>query len=192
MRRLISVVCVLALAGCVAMAKVEKGDRTIGDRLAVKIEGAWNHLEAPGQDLGPAQTWTMEGLPVDQLLIYTGIKDGELVHASGGSGKRKDFAFRANMQPDEIVAMFEGMLTRDGSSFRLTKMEPSPFGGVKGVHFEFTRIRKVDNVVLSGEGWAAVSKGELFAMLYMAPRLGFFPRHAAQVQKIAMSAKIRE
>jgi len=190
MRRLIIVMCVLALAGCVAMAKVEKGDRTIGDRFAVKIEGAWNHLEAPG--LGPAQTWTMEGLPVDQLLIYTGLKDGELVHPSGDGGKRKDFAFSSKMQPDEIVAMFEGMLTRDGSSFRLTKMEPSPFGGLKGVHFEFTRIRKVDNVVLSGEGWAAVSKGELFAMLYMAPRLGFFPRHAARVQNIAMSAKIRE
>jgi len=44
--------------------------------------------------------------------------------------------------------------------------------------------------VLSGEGWAAVSKGELFAMLYMAPRLGFFARHAPEVEKIAASAKI--
>ena len=190
MRRLIIVVCVLALAGCVAMAKVEKGDRAIGDRLAVKIEGAWNRLDA--SDLGPAQTWTMEGLPVDSLLIYTGIKDGDLMHASGRGGNQKEFAFRSNMQPDEIVAMFEGMLTRDGSSFKLVRMEPSAFGGVKGVHFEFTRIRKVDNVVLSGAGWASVSKGELFAMLYMAPRLGFFPRHAPDVERIAKSAKIRE
>ncbi|OGA19305.1 MAG: hypothetical protein A3H32_04215 [Betaproteobacteria bacterium RIFCSPLOWO2_02_FULL_63_19] len=180
----------LALAGCVAMAKVEKGERAIGDRLAVKIEGAWNQLDGP--ELGPAQTWTMEGLPIDQLLLYSGVKDGDLVHASGGDGKRKDFAFKANMQADEIVGMFEGMLTRDGSSFKLTRLEPSSFGGLSGFHFEYTLIRKVDNVVLTGVGWGAVSKGELFAMLYMAPRLAFFARHAADVERIAMSAKIRQ
>ena len=191
MKKLAVVFLTLVLAGCVAMAKIETGDHSIGDRLAVKIEGAWNHLDAPG--LGPAQTWTMEGLPVDQLLLYSGIKDGELVHASGGSGKRKDFAFRSGMLPDEIVAMFEGMLTRDGSNFKLKKLEPSDFGGIKdGFRFEFTLTRKVSNVVLSGVGWGAVSKGELFAMLYMAPRLVFFARHASQVEEIAMSAKVRD
>lgn len=191
MKRLTIACCALALAGCVAMAKVEMGDRAIGERLAVKIEGAWNHLDAPG--LGPAQTWTMEGLPVDQLLLYSGVKDGEVVHArGGGGGKPKDFAFRAKMQPDEIVAMFEGMLTRDGSSFKLVKLEPSTFGGLKGFRFDYALIRKVDNVVLSGVGWGAVSKGELFAMLYTAPRLAFFSRHAAQVEKIAMSARVKE
>src|SRR5574340_1235233 len=174
MKRLMIVLCVLALAGCVAMAKVETGDHAIGERLAVKLDGAWNYLEAPG--LGPARTWTMEGLPVDQLLLYSGLKDGELVHASSGGGKQKDFAFRANMQPDEIVAMFEGMFTRDGSSFKLVKLEPSNFGGLRGFRFEYALLRKVDNVMLSGVGWSVVSKGELFAIIYMAPRLGFFAR----------------
>ena len=56
----------LALAGCVSVAKVETGDRPVGDRLVVTLDGPWNQLNAP--NLGPAQTWTMEGLPVDQLL----------------------------------------------------------------------------------------------------------------------------
>jgi len=156
----------------------------------VTIEGAWNHLQAPG--LGPAQTWTKEGLTVDQLLLYSGIKDGELVHPKSRNDKVKDFAFRSKLQPEEIVAMFEGMLTRDGSSFSLSKLEPSPFGGLKGFHFEFMLTRKLDNVILSGTGWGAVSKGELFAIVYMAPRLVFYPRHVGQVQKIAMSAKVKE
>lgn len=180
----------LVLAGCTTMAKVDSGDRAVGDRLAVNIEGAWNQLQAPG--LGPAQTWTREGLTVDQLLLYSGIKNGELVHAPSHGGKAKDFAFRAGMMPDEIVAMFEGMLTRDGSSFKLTRLEPSPFGGLKGFRFDYVLTRKVDNVVLSGMGWGVVSKGELFAIVYMAPRLVFFSRHAAQVEKIALSAKVKE
>jgi len=190
MKKLTLALSTLALAGCVAMAKVDSGDRAVGDRLAVNIEGAWNHLQAPG--LGPAQTWTREGLTVDQLLLYSGIKDGELVHASANSGKQKDFAFRAGMMPDEVVAMFEGMLTRDGSSFKLIRLEPSPFGGRKGFRFDYVLTRKVDNVVLSGMGWGVVSKGELFAIVYMAPRLVFFKRHAAQVEKIALSAKVKD
>jgi len=190
MKKLTISLCALMLAGCVAMAKVDSGDHAVGDRLAVHIEGVWNHLQAPG--LGPAQTWTREGLPIDQLLLYSGIKDGALVHPSGNNHKQKDFAFRASMMPDEIVAMFEGMLTRDGSSFKLTKLEPSPFGGLKGFRFDYMLTRKVDNVVLSGMGWGGVSKGELFAILYMAPRLVFFSRHAAQVEKIALSAKVKE
>lgn len=189
MKKFAVLVLAVVLAGCVAMAKVETGSHGLGDRLTLTIEGPWNHLKSPG--LGPAQTWTMEGLPLDQLLIYSGLKDGELVHAKA-SGKAKNFAFRAKMHADEIVALFEGMLTRDGSTFTLSKLEPATFGGIKGFHFEYVLTRKVDNVILTGTGWGAVSKGELFALIYMAPRLGFFAQHSAEVSRIAQSAQIKE
>jgi hypothetical protein len=179
-----------ALAACapVQTRKVESGEQTLGERLVVKIDGPWNHITAPS--MGPAQTWTMEGLPVDQLLVYSGLKDGEVIHAQPSGSSAKSFSFRGNMQPDEIVAMFEGMLTRDGSTFKLVKLEPSSFGGGKGVRFEYAVVRKVDSVQLSGVGFATVNDGELFALLYSAPRLGFFPRHQARVEQIAGTAKI--
>jgi hypothetical protein len=96
------------------------------------------------------------------------------------------------MQPDEIVAMFEGMLTRDGSSFKLLKLEPVTFGGLKGFRFEYAVTRKQDNVHLTGFGYSSVSKGELFTVLYMAPRIGFFPRHAPAAEQISRSALIKE
>jgi hypothetical protein len=179
-----------ALAGCVAIEKIESGERSVG-RMVVTLEGAWNHVNVPA--LGPAQIWTMEGLTIDQLLLYSGIKDGEIVHGPNpAAAKRKDFAFRSTMQPDEIAAMFEGMLTRDGSIFKLVKLEPATFGGVRGFRFECILTRKLDHVVLSGMGYAAVSKGELFAILYVAPRLTFFSRHAPQVERIARSARVTE
>ena len=189
MRKLSVALCLLLLAGCVSMEKIEKGDRAVGDRLSVKIEGSWNHLQAP--NLGPAEVWTQEGITVDELLLYSGIKDEQVVHIPDRSGKTKDFAFRSKMQPDEIASMFEGMLTRDGSSYKLTKLEPMTFAGTKGFHFEFEMTRKIDNVVLLGSCWGAVSKGELFAILYKAPRLVFYSRHAAQVEKIAQSATLK-
>ena len=187
--RIIAALLAVALAGCAAVAKMESGEQTIGERLVVHLDGAWNHVTAPG--IGPAHLWTMEGLPIDQLRIYAGIKDGEAVHQPDTSGNRKNFSFRSSMQPEDIVAMFEGMMTRDGSVFTLNKLEPMSFGGQKGFRFEFSLIRKVDSVQLSGVGFGTVAKSELYAMLYAAPQLGFFARHQRSVEQMARSAWLK-
>ena len=188
MKKWIGILAIALAGGCATVNKVDSGEQAIGERMAVHLEGAWNHLNFPG--MGPAQTWTMEGLPVDQLLIFSGLKDGEAVHRES-SASQKSFNFRSTMQPDEIVALFEGMLTRDGSQFKLAKLEPTAFGGGKGFRFEYSLIRKADNAVLTGVGYGTVNKGELFALLYLAPRLTFFERHKQRVEQIARSARIK-
>ena len=193
MKNILVALVLLVLSGCVSVAKIESGDRKVGERMTVSIDGAWNHITAPG--MGPAETWTMEGLPIDQLLLYSGLKDDQAIHAAPGGGtdaQRKSFNFRSGMQPDEIVALFEGMLTRDGSRYKLLKLEPVTFGGSKGFRFEYSLTRKLDNVELSGVGYCAVSKGELFAIVYMAPRLGFFPRHVGRVDQMARGARVSQ
>lgn len=191
MKRLLVALALLALSGCASVAKIDSGDRMIGERMSITLSGAWNHVSA--SSLGPALFWTMEGLPVDLLLIYAGIKDGEAIHAvPPGQTGGKVYTFRANMQPDEIAALFEGMLTRDGSKFKLLKIEPNGFGGQKGFRFEYMLTRKIDNVELSGVAYGTVSKGELFALVYSAPRLAFFARHAPTVEKIASTVRVRE
>ena len=150
MRNLLAVLVLAVLAGCATVNKMETGPQNIGERLTFHLDGAWNHVALPNQ--GPAQTWTMEGLPVDTLLIYSGLKDGQPIHGPGVAGQ-KSFNFQAKMQPDEIVALFEGFLSRDGSEFRLLKLEPSTFGGEKGFRFEYALTRKADGVTLSGFGW---------------------------------------
>ena len=191
--RVVLLLLLAALGGCVSVAKVDTGTHPVGERMTVHLEGAWNHINAPG--LGPAQTWTMEGLTVDRLMFYSGIRDGQIVNAElpGAAGQKlKNFTFKSSMQPDEIVAMFEGMLTRDGSTFKLSRLEPATFGGLKGFRFEYAVTRKSDNVQLSGFGYGTVSKGELFSVMYMAPRLEFYPRHAPDAEKIGKSAIIKE
>ena len=88
--------------------------------------------------------------------------------------------------------MFEGMLTRDGSTFRLVRLAPENFGGLKGFRFDYSLVRKVDGVLLTGMGFAGVSKGELFAIIYMAPRMTFFSRHEASVEQISRSTRVKE
>jgi hypothetical protein len=84
------------------------------------------------------------------------------------------------------------LLTRDGSRFTLVKLEPSNFGTGQGFRFEFELVRRINNLRVSGVGYGAVSKGELFSLLYFAPRMTFYPRHIAQVEKISATAQVKE
>jgi hypothetical protein len=178
------------LTSCGSVRKIESGAVTVGERLSIQIEGNWNHVDFP--NIKPAQIWTMEGVTIDELLIYAGIRDGQVMHPETGiHAKRKSVAFRATMPLEEVVSMFEALLTRDDSTFKLTRVEPYPFAGRKGIRFEYERIRKSDNVVQSGMGYAAVDQGELFALIYQAPRLTFYPRHQARVAAMAKSVVLR-
>ena len=70
----------------------------------------------------------MEGVTVDRLQFFVGIKDGSTLPMPPSAEKdKRPLAFRASMQPDEIVALFQALLTADGSSFTLDKAAPAPF-----------------------------------------------------------------
>lgn len=190
MRLLIALCLALAVGGCATVRKVESGKNLVGDRLTIEIDGHWNHLDFPS--IRPAQVWTMEGITVDELLLYSGIRDGQAMHPEDSANKdRKNFVFRKTMPIEELVSMFEGVLSRDGSTFKLMRVEPYAFGGKKGFRFEYERTRKIDNVQMRGIGFGAIDRDELFAMLYHAPRLTFFSKHHSRVEAIAKSATIK-
>jgi hypothetical protein len=190
MKHLLIIAAVIFLAGCGTVRKVETGSNTVGERFTMHLDGPWNHVDFPG--IKPGQVWTMEGVTVDELIIYSGIKDEQVMHPSGsGQGKKQNVVFRSTMPTDQIVSMFEGIFTRDDSIFKLMRVTPSTFGGKKGFLFEFERIRKKDNLRQLGFGYGAVDNGELFALVYVAPALTFFPRHQARVEAIAHSAFIK-
>lgn len=190
MKHLFIIAAVIALAGCGTVRKVETGSNTVGERFTMHLEGPWNHVDFPG--IKPGQVWTMEGVTVDELVIYSGIKDGQVMHPENSAqSKKQNVVFRSNMPTEQIVSMFEGVFTRDDSIFKLMRVEPSTFGGKKGFLFEFERIRKTDNLRQLGFGYGAVDNGELFSLVYIAPALTFFPRHQARVEAIAHSAFIK-
>ena len=188
--RLSTLLLALALAGCAAVSKVNTGETLVRNRLSVTVDTAWNQFERGMGDNTP--TWTVEGITVDALQFYVGIKDGEPIAATPNNGKGVlPLKFHANMQPADIVALYQGLFTRDGSSFTLDKLEPAEFVGTRGFRFEYSLTRKVDDVRLRGVAYAAVRNGELFVINYSAPRLAFFPKYAAQVEALARTAKVK-
>lgn len=180
----------LFAAGCAQVSHVATGDVTLRERLTVTVDKPWNQFESGFGDGIP--TWTQDGFMLDTLRFYAGLKDGALIAPTPSEPKgSKPLAFKATMQPAEIVALFEGSFSRDGSTFQLDRLAPQPFAGQTGFRFEFSVVRKFDEVRLKGIGWGAVRNGELFAIIYAAPRLSFFDRHLASAEAIAKSARIK-
>ena len=194
MRRLFILIVSALVAGCAAMAKVEQGEQVVGDRLVVDLDGPWNRFN---RNVGVANwvdvpTWTVEGFTVDTLQFFVGIKDGaSIAKRVKGAKESRPLTFHASMKAHEIVALFEGLYTQDGSTFTLEKIEPVTFIGQPGFRFSYTLIRRGDDVTLSGVGYGAIQNAELTAVVYSAPRLGFFPRYQAQIEKMALGATMK-
>lgn len=178
----------LILAACAtpSFVRVNDGDTSIGQRLVVRSDGGWNTFEGGAGSGFP--TWTVDGYLVDSLRFYADIKDGQPLVAAG-DGKRPPF--RASMRPHEIVALFEGLFAGGGSVFTLDKLEPAEFLGGKGFRFEFQLLRKDDSVRLRGLAHGAVHNGQLYAIVFMAPRLTFYDRHLPRAMKVIESARLK-
>jgi hypothetical protein len=189
-RRFVLAVCGIAtLAGCAQLSHVASGNVTVKQRLQVTVDRPWNQFERVGNDQTP--TWTQEGIHVDALRFYVALKDGELIAPTPNEPKgQQPLAFKASMQPNDILALFESYYSRGGSTFSLEKVTPATFMGQPGFSFEFSTVRKSDEVRLRGIGWGAVRNGELYLITYTAPRLAFFPRGVIGAEAIAKSARL--
>lgn len=190
MKKLLAFLLAVLLAGCATVVKVE-GEQTVNNKLALKLPGAWNRITVHQQ---PYELWTQDGVSLDQLRFWAGVTPGQALMKAqpvpAGQKAPRVPTFEANMGPDQLVAMFETMYSADGSQVRITRVEPGTFAGEKGLHFEFTVIKKVTDLQLKGTGWIVVRKGELYAATFTAPELAFYKRLAPKAEAVVASARI--
>lgn len=178
------------LAGCAQLSPVASGQVVVRQRLVVDVDQPWNQFETTLDDGTP--TWTREGITVDALKFYVGLKNGDLIAPTPSEPKgQAPIAYKAGMQAADVVALFERLYSRGGSTFTLERVAPDTFVGVPGYRFEFASLRQSDDVRLKGVGWFAIRDGELWAITFTAPRLAFFPAGIGSAESIARSARIK-
>jgi hypothetical protein len=191
-RLLLSLTAAALLAACaeVPVTAIQTGETRVKGRLAVDVATPWNQFELG--EFAKTPTWTNEGITLDALQFWVGIKDGELIAPTPSEPKGlKPLTFKSTMQVAEVVDLYQSLWTRDGSTFTVVRLEPTPFLEGNGFRLEYTRLRKVDDVLLQGVAWGAVRNGELFVISYSAPRLAFYSRYLPRAEAIAKSARVR-
>ena len=180
----------LMLAGCAQVSQVPTGQAVVDQRLIVELDRGWNQFENLPDGTRP--TWTREGITVDKLVFFVGLRSGDLIAPTPTEPKGQPaLAYRPEMQAPEIISLFERLYSRGGSTFTLDKVSQESFVGVPGYRFEFSSIRKADDVRLRGVGWFAQRDGQLFAITFTAPRLAFFPAGVGGAESIARSARVK-
>jgi hypothetical protein len=195
MRVFLALLLAAVLAGCASVGKIE-GEQVVNDRLAVRLPSAWNKVSDPW-DVDPYDTWTQEGVPLDQLRLWGGIASGMPLMTRPQTYSRAPDAreirvptFRAGMTREQLVSLFEQFYANAGT-VRITRVDPDSFAGQAGVRFEFTLARRIDDVVLQGVGWAAARENELYAATFVAPRLSFFQRLRPMAESVVKTARIK-
>lgn len=189
MARGLLILLIAFVAGCAAVARVGPGEATVRENLTVTLDSAWNRIERGNS--AKAEVWTTDGLTLDRLTFYVGVADGEALAELRQRKDRQIPKFRAAMQPHEIAEMYEVFVTYDGSSFKRDKLAPAQFAGGEGFRFEFTRVRKGDEVEMRGVGYGAVRGGKLYLVVFEAPRIHYFNKHLGRAEAAAKSARVR-
>lgn len=183
-----------SLTACTTITKVGPGQVTVKD-LSMKLEGPWNKFDSSAlvlfQAPGATEIWTREGFTLDVLAFYCGIKDGEPIGTSLPRTTKKMPVFRQKMAPHEIVEAFETVVTQDGSSFKVGKLEPVRFAGGDGFRFEYELRRKGDSLLFNGVGYATVANRQLYLMAYSAPRTYYFQKLVPGLESAVRTASIK-
>ncbi len=172
------------LAGCADYSLV-KPERVRVGQLLVSPTIAWNKIDS--RSAASRQVWTNASPLLDQLTLWGGVRDGELLDSweGGGADKRPFQPFKAGMGPTELRELIEATVARrlDGRDFTLLSSAPITFAGGAGLRFEYTFLL-ANGVKMSGLAVAATRDGQLHGVNFVAPSLYYFDAYRPEVERI--------
>lgn len=158
--------------------------------LSVVPSTDWNRL---GAKIGRnAESWTLDGLSLNDLSFYAGIEDGRTLFREVDKKNRPLPKFSSKMLLSEIVQMFEGSyrIASGTSLFSIGNVEPATFAGKPGIRFTYSFVQQDEEVKRNGEATGAIINGKLYLITYEAPAIYYFDRDVAAYRKLVESAKV--
>lgn len=172
MKTLVSLLLIALLAGCASpFTRVDNARVVVRERMAVAAEGDWNRFTPPGSR--HREIWTQHGMPLDVLVFFTGVADGDTLNDQATASKKPP-KFKTSMSPEDVVALFENMLAGDGGRFELQQLEPYVVDGGEGFRFDFVYTVRNEEIERSATAIATTRDDRLYAMVYAAPRGRYF------------------
>lgn len=158
--------------------------------LSVTPPNDWNRL---GTKIGRnAESWTLDGLSLNDLSFYAGIEDGRTLFREVDKKNRPLPKFSSTMLLPDIVQMFEGSyrVATSTSLFSIGTVEPVTFAGKPGVRFTYSFVQQDEEVRRNGEATGAIINGKLYLITYEAPAIYYFDRDVAAYRRLVETAKV--
>lgn len=202
MKRLLSLLAVLALTGCAGFQLVPAGKVELQGQVELETPLAWN-----GTVDSDIFLWTLDGPALQQMIFHVGIKDDktlfdEVNHEAKEhwlmklAGKERDLVtlkFKKSMTEFEIMDLFTATYTAiyEGQSVTADKLAPAVVGGQPGFRFEYSYAAK-DEVRRRGFATGAVVDDKLYIVHYQGSSIYHFDRNLADAERIVASIKFKK
>ncbi len=175
----------LVLAACAPFAMIEAKRQTIGDSYSVLPTGAWNKA---GFD--KFETWTVDGLALQLLRFYAGIKDGDAIFVLRGRKDDQQPKFRVRMTPSDIMELVaDGLSGLKITDIKTTHLRPHKFGGLPGFRFDISYFN-TGGLAYRGVVVGAVKDKELNMILFRGTKLHYFDSKIDEVEQIIQSVRM--
>lgn len=198
MPRHLLVVLVLAgaLAACAAYTRVEPGRVDIKGTLTVQAGTAWSKVNRATRDSvlfaesGEDETWTIDGEPLESLVFFAGIRDGQPLMVLP-SEKGSLAPFNAKMSPNDVMDLFEAMMTKVTGSVvaQSRNLRPAQLGKMPGFRFEVDYTMK-DDVDRTLSAATAIKDGKLYLIAFQGTRLYHYKKYLPEFERIVASAAL--
>jgi hypothetical protein len=176
---LLALVLVL-VAACGGNRLQKAGNATVFD-LQLETQLDWARVHAPRQE-----QWTIDGAPLNQLMILSRIKPREHVFLSAKERTwRPDGPwFRAGMRPDEVRdIVLDGLRGAGWANVEGRDLRPVRWGDTPGLRFELD-LDNPTGLVYRGMVTAAERDGRLTLLVWMAPAEHYYGRDAEAVGRM--------
>ncbi len=150
----------------------------------------WNRMQKrPGRN---AESWTLDGIPLNEITFYGGIADNESLFREVNRRDKPLPRFAATMLAPDVVQLFESSYRLAGGSalFTVDSVAPAMFAGQPGFRFTYSFVLQSEEVKRTGEATGAVIGGRLYMITYEAPAIHYFARNVADYRVVAASARI--
>ncbi len=173
-----------------AVMPADKEVKVAKDRLSIKAKTIWNRSSLRPSKRG--EIWSRDGTSLNELSFYGGIEDGEGIFRFSYIAGSTVPKFKSAMLLTDIVELFEASNRRilQSSVFKVEKTEPAKLGGYDAVRFRYRYAAENDELERTGEAVAAIVKGKLYIINFVAPTIYFFDRDIAEVREIVAGAQI--
>lgn len=150
----------------------------------------WNKL--PGRIGRNAESWTLDGLPLNDVTFYGGIADNQTLFREVDKKNRPLPRFSSTMLMTDVADLLEQSYRVALSTplFEVTLIEPADFAGKKGFRFTYNFTATGDEVKRQGEAFGIISDKRLFLTTYEAPTIFYFAKHQDNFRQLVASVRL--
>jgi len=180
----LSLLAVVAVsAGCMGYSRLAAKEQRFAPGFYLTPQVEWSARRS-----GDTENWTIHGTGLELVFLAKGVASGKPL-VKPASRKTKLPLFRAEMTGSEIAELTAETMQRQGvGEVRVVSVRPEAFGGKPGFRADLA-LRTAQGLESMGLVAGAVAKGELYLIVFSAPRIHYFPTFKPTVEKLIASAR---